>query len=146
MSTETGTSLQISRVVKATPERVFRAWTDPADMKRWACPEGGTVVQAEVDLAVGGRYTIHMRTEDGNEHKAIGVYQEIDPPRRLVYTWDWDEKEMRMGDTRVTVEFNDLGGSTEVVLTHDRFPNAEAKENHEMGWTSCFNRLEGIFA
>ena len=146
MSTKTGTSLQISRVIKAAPERVFRAWTDPADMRRWACPEGATVVHVEADLVVGGRYTIHMRTEDESEHKAIGVYQEIDPPRRLVYTWDWDEEEMRMGDTRVTVEFNDLNGSTEVVLTHDRFPSAEAKDNHEIGWTSCMNRLADMFA
>ncbi len=51
-----------------------------------------------------------------------------------------------MGETLVTVEFNDLDGSTEVVLTHELFPNAEAKSSHEEGWTSCLNRLERLFA
>ncbi len=46
----------------------------------------------------------------------------------------------------MTVEFNDLGGSTEVVLTHERFPNVEAKTGHEEGWTGCLNRLERLFA
>jgi uncharacterized protein YndB with AHSA1/START domain len=145
MSTDTGTSLRISRVINAAPERVFRAWTDPADMRNWACPEGASVERAEADLVVGGRYAIHMRSEDGTAHTAVGVYREIDPPHRLVYTWDWNEPAMRVGETLVTVQFNDVNGSTEVVLTHDRFPTAEARDSHEQGWTSCIDRLERLF-
>lgn len=145
MSTKTGTSLRLSRVIKADPERVFRAWTDPTDLKRWSCPEGDySVADVKVDLAVGGKYRIQMKTPDGNSVAAHGVYKEIERPRKLVYTWDWEHESI--GETRVTVEFNDLGGSTEVVLTHERFPNAEAKTGHEEGWTGCLNRLERVFA
>jgi uncharacterized protein YndB with AHSA1/START domain len=50
-----------------------------------------------------------------------------------------------LGETLVTVEFNDLGGSTEVVINHERFPNVEAKQGHEDGWNSCLNKLELVF-
>jgi uncharacterized protein YndB with AHSA1/START domain len=142
MSTETSTSLRISRVIKADRERVFRAWTEPAQMKQWSCPEGMNVAEAEVDLTVGGRYLIRMESPEGKVHTAVGVYREIEAPSRLAYTWDW--KEESIGETLVTVEFNDLGESTEVVLCHELFPNGEAKVGHEDGWLSCLNRLEGL--
>ena len=145
MSTQTDTTLRMSRVIKANPETVFRAWTDPEQMKQWCAPEGVAVVIAEVDLSVGGRHHIRMESPEGTIYNAVGVYREIDPPRRLSYTWRWEEEEHDVGETLVTVEFNDLGGSTEVVLTHDLFPNAEARTGHEQGWESCLNRLEGIF-
>ncbi len=143
MSTDTGTSLRISRTIKADRQTVFRAWTEPAQLREWSCPEGGTVLDAQVDLRVGGRYTIQMKVADGTVHTAAGAYREIERPRRLVYTWDW--KEGGVGETVVTVEFHDVDGSTEVVLVHELFPNAEAAERHQRGWTSCLNRLEGMF-
>lgn len=145
MSTKTGTSLRLSRVIKADAERVFWAWTEPEELKRWSCPEGGyTVADVKVDLSVGGRYRIQMKTPEGNTVAAHGIYKEIERPRKLVYTWDWEGESM--GETLVTVEFNDLGGSTEVMLTHERFPSAEAKTGHEEGWTGCLNKLERMFA
>ena len=146
MSTQTATSLGVSRVIKADPEAVFRAWTEPDQLKQWSCPEGASVTEAEIDLAVGGKFKIKMENAEGKVHTAFGVYREIEPPHRLVYTWDWQEEEFRVGETLVTVEFNDLGGSTEVVLTHDLFPNTDAKTSHEEGWASCLNRLERVFA
>lgn len=145
MSTETGMFLRVSRLINADPETVFHAWTEPDEIKRWSCPEGGTVLDVDVDLSINGRYRIHMKTADGKEHTALGAYREIEPPHRLVYTWDWAEDEHRVGRTLVTVEFNDRGGSTEVVLTHEGFPGPEAKVGHEKGWTSTLNRLERTF-
>jgi uncharacterized protein YndB with AHSA1/START domain len=142
MSTETGTSLRISRIINADREAVFRAWTEPDQLKRWSCPEGMTVADSQVDLTVGGRYRLRMESPEGKAHTAVGVYREIESPGRLVYTWDWEEESI--GETLVTVEFNDLGESTEVVLIHELFPNAEAKVGHEEGWTSCLNRLEKV--
>lgn len=145
MSIGTSTSLRITRVVKADPERVFRAWTEPERLKAWSCPEGGTVIAAEVDLRVGGRYRITMQSSEGGVHNAVGEYREIEPPHRLVYTWDWEEDEYEVGETLVTAEFRALGGATEVILTHELFPNVEAKASHEQGWASCLNRLEAVF-
>lgn len=145
MTTQTNTALRISRVIKADPETVFRAWTEPEQLQNWSAPEGATVKAAQVDLKIGGRYRISMRTSEGN-YNATGVYREIDRPNRLVYTWSWEEKEHDVGETLVTVEFNGVGGSTEVVLLHELFPSAEAKTSHEEGWGSCLNRLEAQFA
>ncbi len=145
MSTHTQASLQVSRLINADPATVFRAWTEPHHLKQWSCPESGTIDDVQVDLVVGGRYCIRMRGADGTVHTAVGRYREITPPRRLVYTWDWEEEDSRVGETLVTVEFTDLGGTTEVVLTHELFPTAAAKSSHEQGWTSCLNRLEQLF-
>lgn len=146
MSTDTGTSLRLTRVVKADRDRVFEAWTVPDHLRRWACPEGSQVEDAYVDLTEGGRYRIRMRGPEGQVHTAFGVYREIDRPNKLVYTWDWEEKDHQVGETLVTVEFNDLGGSTEVVLTHELFPNAEAMKAHSEGWNSCLDRFERLLA
>lgn len=145
MSTKADTSLRLSRIIQADPGTVFRAWTEPEQMKRWACPEGLTVADAQSDLRVGGKYLIRMEGAEGLVHTAVGVYREIERPRRLVYTWDWLEEGHSVGETLVTVDFNELDGSTEVVLTHELFPGAEAKEAHEQGWASCLNRLEQLF-
>jgi uncharacterized protein YndB with AHSA1/START domain len=147
MSTETGTSLQLSRVIKADVATVFDAWTQPKHLKRWSCPEGMSVADVQVDLKVGGRYRIVMKSPEGQVHTAHGVYRTIERPHKLAYTWAWEEEEDHgIGETLVTVEFNDLGESTEVVLKHEQFPNAEAKAAHEEGWTSCLNRLEKMFS
>ena len=145
MSTKADTSLCVSRVIHADPDTVFRAWTEPEQLKHWSCPEGMTVADAYVDLRVGGTYRIRMRGSEGQTHTAVGVYREIARPQRLVYTWEWEEEDHGVGETLVTVEFNDLDGSTDVVLSHELFPNAAAKASHEEGWTSCLNRLEGLF-
>ena len=145
MSTDTGTFLRVSRLINADPKTVFRAWTEADQLKLWSCPESAVVEHAEVDLRVGGKYRLRMRGAAGQIHTAVGTYREITPPRRLVYTWDWEEADSRVGETLVTVKFTDLGGTTEVVLTHELFSTTEAKASHEQGWTSCLNRLEQLF-
>ncbi len=145
MGTQTGTSLRVTRVVAASPQRAFEAWTQPEQMRRWSCPEDARVAEVESDLKVGGRFRTRMEKPDGETYTAYGVYREIDPPNRLVYTWDWEEEAFQVGETIVTVEFHDLGESTEVVVTHEGFPAQEATEGHLMGWTSCLNQYEALF-
>lgn len=146
MDTTTDTSVQITRVIPATRDEVFRAWTEPEQMRHWACPEGAEVLDVAADLTVGGSYHIRMRVADGGVYTAFGTYREIERPSRLVYTWDWREPDHAVGETRVSVRFRDLGESTEVELVHDLFPAAEAAEGHRQGWTSCLDRLEGLFS
>jgi uncharacterized protein YndB with AHSA1/START domain len=146
MSTRADTSLRLSRIIQADRETVFRAWTEPEHLKRWSCPEGLQVADVQVDLRVGGKYRLRMEGPEGRFHTAVGVYREIERPKRLVYTWDWLEEDHKTGETLVTVEFNELDGSTEVVLTHELFPSSEAKQGHADGWTSCLNRLERLYA
>ena len=145
MTTMTDTSLRLSRTIQADLETVFEAWTKPEHLNQWSAPEG-MAVEAEVDLRVGGRYRIRMKSPDGETFNAVGEYLEIDRPNRLVYTWGWEETGNNDYETRVTVEFFDREGGTEVVLTHELFPDAELAAKHNEGWTSCLNRLDGLFA
>lgn len=104
-----------------------------------------TVAVAEIDLTVGGRYRIEMQGPDGARHIVGGTYREIDPPRRLVYTWSWEDQP-DVTDTLVTVEFNDRGSATEIVLRHERLPSEDSRARHEHGWTGCLDKLEAMMA
>ncbi|HXY32554.1 MAG TPA: SRPBCC domain-containing protein [Gemmatimonadaceae bacterium] len=130
--------LQVRRTFSAPPERLFRAWTTAAELKKWHAPRDLGVSLAEVDLKVGGRYRIHMRQPDGAEHRVSGIYRVIDPPRKLAYTWQWDGD---AEETLVTLEFLPKGTGTELVLTHEGFATDEKRTSHEHGWTSILERL-----
>ena len=145
MSTSTDTTLRLTHDIKAAPERVFAAWTEAAQLKNWSCPEGLEVADVQVDLKVGGAFLIDMQDPEGGHHTAFGEYREIQAPDRLVYTWDWKQDEHRMGETIITVEFNEKGDGTEVVMTHEKMPSIEMRDSHDEGWTSCLNRLQRMF-
>ena len=146
MNTSTDTTLRLTRVIKATPAIVFAAWTEPAQLQQWSCPEGMSLPEVKVDLRPGGQFLLDMLGEDGVHHTAFGEYREIDAPHRLVYTWDWKQEGDAMGETLITVEFKPVDGHTEVVMTHEKMPSIELRDAHEQGWTSCLNRLEERFS
>ena len=84
------TVLRLERVFDAPPERVYAAWTDPALLRRWwAAEPGWTTPEATTDVRVGGAYRLSMQGTDGILRTVAGEYLEVDPPRRLVYTWKW---------------------------------------------------------
>jgi len=145
MTTATTHALRVSRTIRADAKRLFRAWTDPAELKHWWRMEGDgwSFADASVDPRIGGRYRLAMTDPTGKTHVAIGEYREVEPPTRLAFTWDWEDTQSRVGDTLVTVEFNELGkGMTEVVLTHERFADAARTTRHEEGWTQLLKLLE----
>lgn len=145
MPINTTDSLRITRVVKADRQSVWDALTQPEQMKKWMCPAPNGVKSVSADVRVGGTYEVVMEVED-RRHTAFGTYREIEQPGRLVYTWDWRDEEMQMGDTLVTLELNEVDGGTEIVLLHEGFPAAEAKSGHEEGWGACLTHLVALFA
>lgn len=132
--------LRMTRRFAAPPERVFEAWTSAEALKRWAPPGDLESPATEVDLRVGGRYRIQMRMPDGMLIQVGGVYREIDAPRRLVYTWKWDQP-MEAPEMVVTVEFRQVDDGTELVLTQTGFADAESRERHDHGWSGSFVKL-----
>jgi uncharacterized protein YndB with AHSA1/START domain len=141
--THPDTTLQIKRTFKAPRDKVFKAWTDPSVLKQWFAPtDEFTVPIAEVDLRVGGKYRIAMQAPDGVRHIAIGAYREIDPPRKLVFTWSWEQRPMP--DTLITIEFNERAGATEMIFTHELFPSIEERDLHNQGWIGCLDRLAKV--
>jgi uncharacterized protein YndB with AHSA1/START domain len=131
------------RVLDAPRERVFRAWTDLETIKKWWGPGGFTLPEAEQDLRVGGAFRFVMRSPEGTTHSLRGQYREIQPPAKLVFTWNW-EHDKGAHETVVTIELIARGKQTELVLTHGPFPNKEGLENHNRGWTSQLERLPAI--
>ena len=134
-------TLEIRRTVPAPRERVFDAWTQATELNRWSAPSPMKST-AEVDLRVGGRYRLVMRSPDGIERRVSGVYRTIDRPSKLVYTWRWEESPMP--DSIVTVEFHERGKETEVVLRHEGLTDAESRARHEHGWNGCLDNLVTI--
>lgn len=133
-------SLRITRLFQATPEKVFEALTRPEQMSRWCAPSDEYSTSAEVDLRVGGQYRIEMTHASGSVHTAVGEYREVTPPKRLVYTWSWEDGAVK--DSLVTVELRELDGGVELTLVHEQFTDAEQSAKHEQGWAGCLNRLE----
>ncbi len=131
--------LQIRRTFQAPRDRVFRAWTSAEELKRWHAPAPLTTPVVEVDLRVGGKYRIVMQAPDGSRHSAVGEYREIDPPKKLVFTWSWEGGDL--GETLVTVDFLDRGAATELILTHERFPNETERDKHQDGWNKVLDKL-----
>lgn len=78
--------LDIEQFISGPPDAVFEAWLDPEQLKLWFCGGSTTVSQVEIDARVGGAYRIVMSDGD-RDWPHTGIYQEIDPPRRLVFTW-----------------------------------------------------------
>ena len=145
MTVETVNAIRMSRTIRAGRQAVWDAWTQPEHMKKWACPAPDGVKSIDADLRVGGSFRLVMEVPDGR-FTAFGTYREVDEPNRLVYTWDWEEEDHRMGvATVVTVDFIEKDDATEVVLTHAGFPALEAKQGHEEGWGACLGNFEGLF-
>ena len=136
------TTLKIRRTFQAPRERVFRAWTDAAELARWFAPSAEyTTVVPELDLKVGGKYKLEMQHKGGNINKVGGTYREIVPPEKIVFTWRW-ENDPSAHESLVTIEFLDLGPATEVLLTHAQLPNVDQRDKHSQGWDGCLTRLE----
>jgi uncharacterized protein YndB with AHSA1/START domain len=137
-------SLTVKRHFNAPPAKVFAAWTDPEKVKRWMGPGEIKTVRAENDLHVGGRYYIGMLTPTGEAHDVSGVYREIVPNQKLVYSWAWKSTPER--ESLVTVTFKEEGGGTLLTLTHEQFFDEAARDSHEGGWSGAFVKLEKYLA
>jgi uncharacterized protein YndB with AHSA1/START domain len=136
----------ITRLFDAPRELVFQAWTEPEHLKQWWGPLGFTNPACEVDLRVGGAWRIVMRFPDGNEHTAHGIYREIVPPERLVFTnIAMDKDGNRLLEGLTTVTFEDLGGKTRLTLKTRMVglvPYAPRMlEGMETGWSQSLERL-----
>jgi uncharacterized protein YndB with AHSA1/START domain len=138
-------TLRMERTFDAPAQRVFDAWTSPEVLRRWWHAEHDwETTLAEVDLRVGGAVRIVMRDpEKDAEYGGGGQYLEIDPPRRLVFTWYWDGNATRQV---IEVDFEEADGVTTVRFTHRDLWDEGAVRDHEDGWSNCFDNLDRVFA
>jgi uncharacterized protein YndB with AHSA1/START domain len=153
-SETSGPTLVIERIFDAPRELVWRAWTEPEHFMMWWGPKDFTAPKIRMDLRVGGTLLWCMQGKDGKEYWTTGVYREIDPPKRLVYTdafsdengnripasqhglpFDWPDELM------VTVTLEEIGGKTKMTLTHTGIPAGEMSEMTQAGWNESFDKL-----
>jgi uncharacterized protein YndB with AHSA1/START domain len=140
--------MSVRQVVSATCEQVFDAFTVPSEIEKWHVPGPDfAVCIAEVDLRVGGKYRIGMQPPDREKpHTFYGVYREVSPPNRLVYTSNWEPPDRDTGETLVTIDVRSCGGSTEVLVSHELLPDQESADDHTQGWTGTLDSLARHFS
>ena len=130
--------LTVRREIEASADELFDAWLDPASLAVWMRPGDITRAVASVDPKVGGSFEIVMYSANGSRVHS-GVYQVIDRPRRLVFTWI--SPGTKQTESLVTVEFRADRQTTEIVLTHERLPDDGAVPPHTKGWTRILELL-----
>lgn len=135
-------SLTLKRRLNARPEKVYAAWTDPEKIAQWFGPsevKPGSV-QAEIDLRVGGGYRIRFSSAGGQYNEVGGVYREVVPNERLVFSWAWHSTPER--ESQITVMLKSEGDGTLLTFHQEQFFDQAARDGHERGWTEAFTRLE----
>ena len=138
-------ALRLDRHYDATPEEVWRAWTDPQEMKRWWGPGANDVVHlAEADVRVGGRFRVAFTSDSDEVLEVSGVYSEVVPNRKLVFTWAW--KIAPEQESQVTVTFEPSRGGTDLTLLHEQFFDAGARDAHEEGWSNALAKIDAVIS
>ena len=138
-------TLELTRLFKAPRERVFAAFTTAESMNQWfGC--GGKVTTCTTDFRVGGSYRLDSRAPEGGEPVIVtGVYREITPPAKVVFTWKYEgDEDWADCESIVSVEFHAIGDQTELRLTHTGFPSAESKGLHGQGWAACMDKMDAL--
>ena len=144
--------LVLTRLMDASPDKVYRAWTDPALLRQWFAPAPWTIARAEMDVRPGGATLVVMRSPEGNEMPCPGVFLEVVPNRRLVFTdaytgaWQPSSKPFMT----VVITFEDEGGKTRYTARALHW-TAEDREAHEKmgfheGWGKCADQLAALAA
>lgn len=144
LSNPSASALQAQIDLKASPERVFAAWTRAEELPRWFGPRKGGHLQVDrFEPSVGGDYDVTMVFADGDRAQITGRYLELDPPRRIVLTWAWhDEGGLPSEETLVTVDLLPTEDGTRLTLLHERFAAVADRDNHAQGWATGLVRLD----
>jgi uncharacterized protein YndB with AHSA1/START domain len=135
--------LVITRVFDAPRELVFRMWTDPKHMARWWGPRAHPAVSVELEAKPGGRWRHCLRSvETGDDLWHNGVFREVVPPERLVFTFVWEADGERGIENVVTITFAEQNGKTLMTFRQTPFQSDAERDGHRGGWTSAFDRLD----
>jgi uncharacterized protein YndB with AHSA1/START domain len=152
---QTSDAVIIERVFDAPRSLVWKAWSEPEHFKRWWGPRDYTAPEARIDFRVGGAWLACMRSADGQDIWATGVYREIVEPERIVTTDAFADAQGNVvpasdygmeGDfpleMLITVTLEDLGEKTRLTLRHSGLPVGEHLEGATLGWNESFDKLQ----
>ena len=144
--TKPSAELYLTREFTAPRDLVFAAWTDVRQAARWWAPRNFTSLACEMDLRPGGLWRRSLQAPDGRVVVKHGVYREVVPPERLVFTYITEHANGAVDpETLVTVTFADLGdGRTRLTLRHSAFDSEIARTDHQGGWIGALERFEAF--
>ncbi len=151
MTPASNRELVLCRILDAPRDKVFRAWTDPALMKQWFAPQPFTTPVVETDVRPGGASYVVMKDPQGNEYPNRGIYLEVVPNEKLVFTdaftqaWEPSEKPF----FTCVLTFEDAGGGKTKYTARALHWTVEDREAHEKmgfheGWGICTEQLEAV--
>jgi uncharacterized protein YndB with AHSA1/START domain len=132
-------SVIVRKTFTASRRRLFEAWCRPELMAQWFFPAPGWRAEVAAEVRTHGRYRVGMHDPGGGVHVQEGVYREIQPFSRLVFTWTCAE--LGVADSLVTIELLERGDVTELILTHELPDEPTILREHEGGWNGCLATL-----
>lgn len=143
-------AIVIERIFDASPERLFKAWSDPEQVAKWYGPEGFSLTVCEIDFRLGGKFLYHMSSDMGHEFWYGGVYTEIIENELIActnYMADPGGNPVPSGmdgwpdESTLTVRFEDTGGKTKLTLTHEGLPPSEMRDRAAGGYIQTLDKL-----
>ena len=138
--------LLITRTFDAPASLMFKLWSEVEHFQRWMGPEGFDCPEAQIDFRIGGKYRALVRSAQYGDNWLGGEYREIEPNRRLVFTFSWDSGPSAKVETLVTILFEERDGKTVQTFHQTPFLSVESRDSHVGGWTSLFNKLAAYAA
>lgn len=132
--------LSITRTFDAPVALVFSIWSSREHMLQWWGPKNFTTKEVELDFRVGGTYRACIVSQAGRESWMRGTFREIAKERRIVMTFNWEERDDLPVDTLITVTFTEEGGKTVQHFHQAPFPSAASRDDHTQGWSSFCDR------
>ncbi len=149
-------TIVISRIFTCSLEKVWKAWTEPENIKKWWGPKHYTCPHFSIDFKVGGKYLACMKDKDHKEMWSTGIYKEIEDGRKIVFTDHFSDSKGNIisasevglpgnwpKELIITLEFDENYGKTDFTLIHEGIP-AEMYDDCVKGWQETFDKLEGF--
>ena len=134
--------VRLQRDFTVTPERLFRAITERADLVAWWGPESMRVVDSALDFSTPGPWFAVLTGEDGGHFKMSGQVTHVDAPRSVGLTWGWHDEDDRRGpESFVTLSVVETAAGARLIVDHRELPDDEIGAQHERGWISSVNSL-----
>ena len=151
VTSSTSRDLVLTRIIDAPREKVYRAWTEVELLKQWFAPKPWTTLYAELDVRAGGASLVVMADENGNEYPNPGIYLEVVPNEKLVFTDAYNSAWEPSGKPFMTaiLTFEDAGVGTTRYIAVVKHWSAEDREAHAKmgfheGWGMCADQLEQL--